>query len=177
MAYFASERSPIAHIDLDATATLLAEQARRAGRGAPVVAVAHSMGGAVLSRAAEQHPRLFRHLGYVTAYMPAAEAQRHRRPRRPWRSTGGPRRRCPGTGRGRPRAAAGRSRRDGRGRCVRPSPSRSYLTPRRTAIRAARRSESRFELLVSVNQPGAVVLVRRCQGRRLVVMGVRADGT
>ncbi|WP_121715595.1 alpha/beta fold hydrolase [Streptomyces sp. E5N91] len=70
---FASERSPIAHLDLEAAATLLAEQARRAGRGEPVVAVAHSMGGAALTRAAEHHPELFRHLVYATAYMPASD--------------------------------------------------------------------------------------------------------
>ncbi|WP_225847487.1 alpha/beta fold hydrolase [Streptomyces sp. HPF1205] len=69
---FASEKSPIAHLDLDAAAALLAEQARRAGRGEPVVAVAHSMGGAALTRAAEDHPELFRRLIYVTAYMPAS---------------------------------------------------------------------------------------------------------
>ncbi|MGV9914491.1 alpha/beta hydrolase [Streptomyces tendae] len=72
-AALASEKSPIAEVDLDTAATLLAEQARRAGRGEPVVAVAHSMGGAVLTRAAEQHPDLFRHLVYVAAYMPASD--------------------------------------------------------------------------------------------------------
>ncbi|MFH9402689.1 alpha/beta hydrolase [Streptomyces sp. NPDC017638] len=70
---FASEKSPIAHVDVEAAATALAEQARRVGRGRPVTAVAHSMGGAALTRAAEHHPKLFEHLVYVTAYMPASD--------------------------------------------------------------------------------------------------------
>lgn len=70
---FSSEKSPIAHIDLDAAASVLAEQARRVGHGDPVTAVAHSMGGAALTRAAEHHPELFKHLVYVTAYMPASD--------------------------------------------------------------------------------------------------------
>ncbi|PSM42944.1 alpha/beta hydrolase [Streptomyces dioscori] len=69
---FASEMSPIADVDLDAAAMALAGQARRIGRGEPVTAVAHSMGGAVLTRAAERHPALFGHLVYAAAYMPAS---------------------------------------------------------------------------------------------------------
>ncbi|WP_331737510.1 alpha/beta fold hydrolase [Streptomyces sp. NBC_00019] len=70
---FASEKSPVADVGLDTAATLLAEQARRTGRGEPVTAVAHSMGGAALTLAAERHPELFARLVYVTAYMPASD--------------------------------------------------------------------------------------------------------
>ncbi|GAA4661436.1 alpha/beta fold hydrolase [Amycolatopsis dongchuanensis] len=71
-AAFASEPSPIAEAGLDAAADLLIEQITRVGHGAPVTVVAHSMGGAVLTRAAEQAPQLMAHLVYLTAYMPAS---------------------------------------------------------------------------------------------------------
>lgn len=71
-AAFASEKSPIADVDLATAGTLLVEQARRAGRGEPVTVVSHSMGGAAVSWAAEHHPELFKRLVYVTAYMPAS---------------------------------------------------------------------------------------------------------
>jgi pimeloyl-ACP methyl ester carboxylesterase len=69
---FATEASPLGAIDLDVAAELLIRQVRAIGRGAPTTVVAHSMGGAVLSRAAERAPELMAHLVYLTAYMPAS---------------------------------------------------------------------------------------------------------
>lgn len=69
---FATEVSPLGAIDLDTAAELLIQQIRAIGRGAPTTVVAHSMGGAVLSRAAERAPELIAHLVYLTAYMPAS---------------------------------------------------------------------------------------------------------
>jgi pimeloyl-ACP methyl ester carboxylesterase len=71
-AAFAAEESPLAALDLDAAATLLIDQVRKIGRGVPTTVVAHSMGGAVLTRAAEKRPDLMAHLVYLTAYMPAS---------------------------------------------------------------------------------------------------------
>jgi pimeloyl-ACP methyl ester carboxylesterase len=70
-AALASEPSP-ALADLDEAAELFIAQARALGGGAPVTAVAHSMGGNVLTRAVQEAPSLFAHAVYVTAFMPAS---------------------------------------------------------------------------------------------------------
>jgi len=70
-AALASEPSP-ALADLDEAAELFIAQARTLGGGAPVAAVAHSMGGTVLTRAVQEAPGLFAHAVYVTAFMPAS---------------------------------------------------------------------------------------------------------
>ncbi|HEY7276089.1 MAG TPA: alpha/beta fold hydrolase [Trebonia sp.] len=57
---------------LDEAGALLVAQARALGGGAPVTAVAHSMGGNVLTRAVQEAPGLFAHAVYVTAFMPAS---------------------------------------------------------------------------------------------------------
>src|SRR5512146_525690 len=49
------EPAPV-HADLDEAAALLIAQARALGGGAPVTAVAHSMGGNVLTRAVQEAP-------------------------------------------------------------------------------------------------------------------------
>jgi pimeloyl-ACP methyl ester carboxylesterase len=69
---FVTEPSPIADAGLDAAADLLLAQIGRIGRGEPVTVVAHSMGGAVLTRAAERAPGAIARLVYLTAYMPAS---------------------------------------------------------------------------------------------------------
>lgn len=58
--------------DLDEAGALLIAQARALGGGAPVTAVAHSMGGNVLTRAVQEAPGLFARAVYVTAFMPAS---------------------------------------------------------------------------------------------------------
>lgn len=68
-AALAVEPSP-AVADLDEAAALFIEQARALGGGAPVTAVAHSMGGNVLTRAVQDAPGLFAQAVYVTAFMP-----------------------------------------------------------------------------------------------------------
>jgi len=70
-AALATEPSP-AGGDLDEAASLYIAQARALGGGAPVTAVAHSMGGNVLTRAVQEAPGLFAHAVYVTAFMPAS---------------------------------------------------------------------------------------------------------
>jgi pimeloyl-ACP methyl ester carboxylesterase len=70
-AALAAEPSP-ASADLDEAAALFIAQARALGGGAPVTAVAHSMGGNVLTRAVQDAPGLFAHAVYVTAFMPAS---------------------------------------------------------------------------------------------------------
>jgi pimeloyl-ACP methyl ester carboxylesterase len=70
-AALAAEPSPQS-ADLDEAAALFIAQARALGGGAPVTAVAHSMGGNVLTRAVQEAPGLFAHAVYVTAFMPAA---------------------------------------------------------------------------------------------------------
>jgi pimeloyl-ACP methyl ester carboxylesterase len=70
-AALAAEPSP-ATADLDEAAALFVAQARALGGGAPVTAVAHSMGGNVLTRAVQDAPGLFAHAVYVTAFMPAS---------------------------------------------------------------------------------------------------------
>ena len=71
-AALATEPSP-ASADLDEAAALFVAQARALGGGAPVTAVAHSMGGNVLTRAVQDAPELFAHAVYVTAFMPATD--------------------------------------------------------------------------------------------------------
>ncbi|HTU07858.1 MAG TPA: alpha/beta fold hydrolase, partial [Trebonia sp.] len=56
---------------LSAAATLV-EQIRRIGGGRPCLVVAHSMGGAVATAAAEAAPELFAGLVYVSAYAPVS---------------------------------------------------------------------------------------------------------
>jgi pimeloyl-ACP methyl ester carboxylesterase len=68
----ATEPSPVADVDLDQAAELLAGQAGQLGAGDPVVVVAHSMGGPVLTRAAQAAPGLVAHAVYLTAFMPAS---------------------------------------------------------------------------------------------------------
>ncbi|MFF0373807.1 alpha/beta fold hydrolase [Actinoplanes missouriensis] len=69
---YSTEPSGIADVGLDAAADLLISDLHRIGRGGPVILVGHSMGGAVLTRVAEQAPALVTHLVYLTAYMPAS---------------------------------------------------------------------------------------------------------
>jgi pimeloyl-ACP methyl ester carboxylesterase len=74
-AAYAAEVSPVADVDLSAAADLLAAQISDLAGGPrprPVVVVAHSFGGAVLTRAAQQVPHLIAHLVYVSAVMPAS---------------------------------------------------------------------------------------------------------
>ncbi|WP_067467795.1 alpha/beta fold hydrolase [Actinomadura macra] len=68
----ATEISPVADVDLDQAGDLLVSQIRQLGCGAPVTVVAHSMGGTVLTRAAQQVPELVAHAVYLTAFMPAS---------------------------------------------------------------------------------------------------------
>ncbi|MER6563202.1 alpha/beta fold hydrolase [Streptomyces sp. NPDC001027] len=69
----ATEVSPVAGVDLDQAGDLLVSQVREVGRGGPVTVVAHSMGGAVLTRAAQLTPELVAHAVYLTAFMPASD--------------------------------------------------------------------------------------------------------
>ena len=69
----ATEVSPVADVDLDQAGDLLVSQIRQLGRGGPVTVVAHSMGGTVLTRAAQQAPELVAHAVYLTAFMPASD--------------------------------------------------------------------------------------------------------
>jgi pimeloyl-ACP methyl ester carboxylesterase len=68
----ASEPSPVADVDLAQAGELLIAQMDELGGGEPVVVVAHSMGGAVLTWAAQQAPALVAHAVYLTAVMPAS---------------------------------------------------------------------------------------------------------
>lgn len=68
----ATELSPVADVDLDQAGELLVSQIKRVGRGGPVTVVAHSMGGAVLTRASEVVPELVARAVYLTACMPAS---------------------------------------------------------------------------------------------------------
>jgi pimeloyl-ACP methyl ester carboxylesterase len=61
-----------ARVSLEEAAELFIAQARALGGGAPVTAVAHSMGGNVLTRAVQEAPGLFARAVYVTAFMPAS---------------------------------------------------------------------------------------------------------
>src|SRR5262249_50243486 len=58
-AALAGAPSPAADISLPEAAALLVSQAEALGSGAPVTAVAHSMGGTVLTRAVQDAPHLF----------------------------------------------------------------------------------------------------------------------
>lgn len=69
---FSAEVSPVAGIDLAIAAALLVEQITDFASGGPVVVVAHSFGGVVLTRAAQTVPELISHMVYVTAIMPAS---------------------------------------------------------------------------------------------------------
>ncbi|MFI6934289.1 alpha/beta fold hydrolase [Streptomyces sp. NPDC050287] len=69
----ATEASPVAGVGLDEAAELLASQIRQVGGGGPVTVVAHSMGGTVLTRAAQQVPELVGHMVYLAAFMPASD--------------------------------------------------------------------------------------------------------
>jgi pimeloyl-ACP methyl ester carboxylesterase len=71
-AAYATEPSPVSGVGLDAATDLLVEQLEIIGKGKPVCVVAHSMGGAVLTRAAERQPGLVAHMVYMAAYMPAS---------------------------------------------------------------------------------------------------------
>ncbi len=68
-----TEISPVSDIDLDEAGDLLVAQIEQLGRGAPVTVVAHSMGGTVLTRAAEQAPDLVAHAVYLAAMMPMSD--------------------------------------------------------------------------------------------------------
>ncbi|MGP3916589.1 alpha/beta fold hydrolase [Nonomuraea sp. 10N515B] len=65
-------RPPVAEVNLDQAADLLVSQIKQLGRGRPVTVVAHSMGGTVLTRAAQQAPELVAHAVRLTAFMPAS---------------------------------------------------------------------------------------------------------
>ena len=62
----------MADVDLDQAGELLISQVGQLGAGDPVVVVAHSAGGAVLTRAAQLAPRLVAHAVYLTAFMPSS---------------------------------------------------------------------------------------------------------
>jgi pimeloyl-ACP methyl ester carboxylesterase len=64
--------SPAADITLDQAGALLVSQAEALGGGGPVTAVAHSMGGTVLTRAVQDAPHLFARAVYLCAFMPAS---------------------------------------------------------------------------------------------------------
>ncbi|GHB59583.1 peptidase M13 [Streptomyces umbrinus] len=68
-----TEVSPVAGVDLDQAGDLLVSQIRDVGRGGPVTVVAHSMGGTVLTRAAQLVPELVAHAVYLTAFMPPSD--------------------------------------------------------------------------------------------------------
>ena len=68
----ATAPSPAAGISLDEAAALLVSQAEALGGGEPVTAVAHSMGGTVLTRAVQDAPHLFARAAYLCAFMPAS---------------------------------------------------------------------------------------------------------
>lgn len=67
----ATEASPVASVDLDEAGALLVSQIEAFAGGEPVVVVAHSAGGPVLTRAAQTVPHLVRHAVYAAAFMPA----------------------------------------------------------------------------------------------------------
>jgi pimeloyl-ACP methyl ester carboxylesterase len=71
-ARLASEPSPAAGITLDEAGELLVSQIEALGGGRPVTVVAHSMGGTVLTRAAQSAPGLVAHAVYLCAFMPAS---------------------------------------------------------------------------------------------------------
>ncbi len=63
---------PVAGVDLDQAGDLLVAQVKQLGGGTPVTVVAHSMGGAVLTRAGQLAPELIAHAVYLAAFMPAS---------------------------------------------------------------------------------------------------------
>jgi pimeloyl-ACP methyl ester carboxylesterase len=69
---FATEPSQVAEVTALSAAATLAEQIRRIGGGRRCLVVAHSMGGAVATAAAEAAPELFAGLVYVCAYAPVS---------------------------------------------------------------------------------------------------------
>jgi pimeloyl-ACP methyl ester carboxylesterase len=69
-AAFVTEPSGVAAITASSAASTLVRQIKVIGGGEPCVVVAHSMGGAVATAAAELEPSLFAHLVYVTASAP-----------------------------------------------------------------------------------------------------------
>ncbi|MEU4343232.1 alpha/beta fold hydrolase [Nocardia sp. NPDC023852] len=69
----ATEMSPVAGVDLEQAGDLLVSQIEEVGRGGPVTVVAHSMGGTVLTRAAQLAPELLAHAVYLAAFMPASD--------------------------------------------------------------------------------------------------------
>lgn len=69
----------MAGVGLDEAAELLASQIRQVGGGGPVTVVAHSMGGTVLTRAAQQVPELVGHMVHLAAFMPASDVPAVRR--------------------------------------------------------------------------------------------------
>ena len=69
---YATEPSPVAEVTALSAAATLVEQIRRIGGGRPCLVVAHSMGGAVATAAAEAAPELFAGLVYVSAYAPVS---------------------------------------------------------------------------------------------------------
>jgi pimeloyl-ACP methyl ester carboxylesterase len=71
-AAFATERSPLAGVTLEAAANMLVGQIESitAGDGRCVL-VGHSMGGHVISAAAQRAPHLVERLVYLAAFMPA----------------------------------------------------------------------------------------------------------
>jgi pimeloyl-ACP methyl ester carboxylesterase len=69
---FATEPSRVAGVTALSAAATLAKQIRRIGSGRPCLVVAHSMGGAVATAAAEAAPELFAGLVYVCAYAPVS---------------------------------------------------------------------------------------------------------
>jgi pimeloyl-ACP methyl ester carboxylesterase len=69
---FATEPSRVAEVTALSAAATLAKQIRRIGGGRPCLVVAHSMGGAVATAAAEAAPELFAGLVYVCAYAPVS---------------------------------------------------------------------------------------------------------
>ena len=69
---FATEVSPVGDVTLEAAGDLLVAQLEQIGRGRPCVLVAHSMGGAVATRAVQQAPELVAHVVYLTAFMPGS---------------------------------------------------------------------------------------------------------
>lgn len=70
---FSKEMSPIASVDLDAAGDVLIGQIQAFATNGPVVVVAHSFGGPILSRAAQTLPDLISHMVYLSALMPASD--------------------------------------------------------------------------------------------------------
>jgi pimeloyl-ACP methyl ester carboxylesterase len=69
---YATEPGPSAPVTASSAAATLVAQIRRIGGGRPCVVVAHSMGGAVATAAAEQAPELFADLVYLSAFAPVS---------------------------------------------------------------------------------------------------------